>query len=118
MQRKPHQPSTNCHVLASRKAPPHRDLLGHPGNPHSVYVTAAFQRDSADAAFDGDLDGEHRSTRRSFTQLGRNRQDEADSASLVTGHRTRESYQIYSHTDEAVLRDALAKLPRLTPDKP
>jgi hypothetical protein len=33
----------------------------------------------------------------------------------LTGHTTRESHQIYSHTDEAALRDAVAKLPRLKP---
>ena len=31
----------------------------------------------------------------------------------LTGHSTRESHQIYSHADEAALRDAIAKLPTL-----
>ena len=35
----------------------------------------------------------------------------------LTGHSTRESHQIYSHTDEAALRDAIAKLPSLNPKK-
>jgi hypothetical protein len=36
----------------------------------------------------------------------------------LTGHSTRDSHAIYSHTDEAALRDAIAKLPSLkTPSK-
>ena len=35
----------------------------------------------------------------------------------LTGHTTRDSHAIYSHADEEALRDAISKLPSMTPGK-
>ena len=58
------------------------------------------------------------SLRHTFTTWLRTAGVSEEDRMALTGHSTRESHQIYSHTDEAALRDAVAKLPRLTPEKP
>ena len=57
------------------------------------------------------------SLRHSFTTWLRTAGVPEEDRMALTGHSTRESHQIYSHTDEAALRDAVAKLPRLNPKK-
>jgi integrase len=54
------------------------------------------------------------SLRHTFTSWLRNAGVSEEDRMALTGHSTRESHQIYSHTDEAALRDAIAKLPSLT----
>ena len=58
------------------------------------------------------------SLRHTFTTWLRTAGVSEEDRMALTGHSTRESHQIYSHTDEAALRDAIAKLPSLTPGKP
>jgi integrase len=58
------------------------------------------------------------SLRHTFTTWLRTAGVSEEDRMALTGHSTRESHQIYSHTDEAALRDAVAKLPRLNRDKP
>lgn len=58
------------------------------------------------------------SLRHTFTTWLRTAGVSEEDRMALTGHSTRESHQIYSHTDEAALRDAVSKLPRLTPEKP
>ena len=53
------------------------------------------------------------SLRHTFTSWLRNAGVSEEDRMALTGHTTRESHQIYSHTDEAALRDAVAKLPSL-----
>jgi integrase len=58
------------------------------------------------------------SLRHTFTTWLRTAGVSEEDRMALTGHSTRESHQIYSHTDEAALRDAVAKLPRLNREKP
>jgi integrase len=58
------------------------------------------------------------SLRHTFTSWLRNAGVSEEDRMALTGHTTRESHQIYSHTDEAALRDAVAKLPTLDSSKP
>ncbi|MEP4079567.1 tyrosine-type recombinase/integrase [Haloferula sp.] len=58
------------------------------------------------------------SLRHTFTTWLRTAGVSEEDRMALTGHSTRESHQTYSHTDEAALRDAVAKLPRLTTDNP
>jgi integrase len=58
------------------------------------------------------------SLRHTFTTWLRTAGVSEEDRMALTGHSTRESHQIYSHTDESALRDAIAKLPSLTPEKP
>jgi integrase len=57
------------------------------------------------------------SLRHTFTTWLRTAGVSEEDRMALTGHSTRESHQIYSHTDEAALRDAVAKLPRLNREK-
>jgi integrase len=57
------------------------------------------------------------SLRHTFTTWLRTAGVSEEDRMALTGHSTRESHQIYSHTDEAALRDAIAKLPSLNPKK-
>lgn len=54
------------------------------------------------------------SLRHTFTTWLRTAGVSEEDRMALTGHSTRESHQIYSHADEGALRDAVAKLPRLT----
>jgi len=58
------------------------------------------------------------SLRHTFTTWLRTAGVSEEDRMALTGHTTRESHQIYSHTDEAALRDAIAKLPSLQKSKP
>jgi integrase len=58
------------------------------------------------------------SLRHTFTTWLRTAGVSEEDRMALTGHSTRESHQIYSHTDEAALRDAVAKLPKLNLNKP
>lgn len=53
------------------------------------------------------------SLRHTFTSWPRNAGVSEEDRMALTGHTTRESHAIYSHHDEAALRDAVAKLPGL-----
>jgi integrase len=53
------------------------------------------------------------SLRHTFTSWLRNAGVSEEDRMALTGHTTRESHAIYSHHDEAALRDAVAKLPGL-----
>jgi integrase len=53
------------------------------------------------------------SLRHTFTSWLRNAGVSEEDRMALTGHSTRESHQIYSHADEAALRDAVSKLPTL-----
>ncbi|QTN34138.1 site-specific integrase [Akkermansiaceae bacterium] len=57
------------------------------------------------------------SLRHTFTSWLRNAGVSEEDRMALVGHSTRESHQIYSHPDEKAGRKAIAKLPRLTPDK-
>jgi integrase len=57
------------------------------------------------------------SLRHTFTTWLRTAGVSEEDRMALTGHSTRESHQIYSHTDEDVLRAAIAKLPTLDPPK-
>ncbi|WP_367872343.1 tyrosine-type recombinase/integrase [Luteolibacter sp. Populi] len=57
------------------------------------------------------------SLRHTFTTWLRTAGVSEEDRMALTGHSTRESHQIYSHADEAALRDAIAKLPSLTISK-
>jgi integrase len=58
------------------------------------------------------------SLRHTFTTWLRSAGVSEEDRMALTGHSTRDSHAIYSHTDEAALRDAIAKLPSLkTPSK-
>ncbi len=57
------------------------------------------------------------SLRHTFTTWLRTAGVSEEDRMALTGHSTRDSHAIYSHADEAALRDAIAKLPSLTPDK-
>lgn len=54
------------------------------------------------------------SLRHTFTSWLRNAGVSEEDRMALTGHSTRESHAIYSHHDEAALRDAIAKLPTLS----
>ena len=54
------------------------------------------------------------SLRHTFTSWLRNAGVSEEDRMALTGHSTRESHAIYSHHDEAALREAVAKLPCLT----
>ena len=54
------------------------------------------------------------SLRHTFTSWLRNAGVSEEDRMALTGHSTRESHAIYSHHDEAALRDAVAKLPSIT----
>jgi integrase len=54
------------------------------------------------------------SLRHTFTSWLRNAGVSEEDRMALTGHSTRESHAIYSHHDEAALRDAVSKLPTLT----
>ena len=58
------------------------------------------------------------SLRHTFTSWLRNAGVSEEDRMALTGHSTRESHAIYSHHDEAALRDAVAKLPSLKSSKP
>jgi integrase len=58
------------------------------------------------------------SLRHTFTTWLRTAGVSEEDRMALTGHSTRESHQIYSHADEAALRDAIAKLPSLAASKP
>jgi integrase len=53
------------------------------------------------------------SLRHTFTSWLRNAGVSEEDRMALTGHSTRESHAIYSHHDEAALREAVAKLPSL-----
>lgn len=53
------------------------------------------------------------SLRHTFTTWLRTAGVSEEDRMALTGHTTRESHQIYSHADEAALRDAIAKLPTI-----
>lgn len=57
------------------------------------------------------------SLRHTFTSWLRNAGVDEEDRMALTGHSTRESHAIYSHTAEETLRGAIAKLPSLTPTK-
>lgn len=57
------------------------------------------------------------SLRHTFTTWLRTAGVSEEDRMALTGHSTRESHQIYSHTDEQALRDAIAKLPSLNTKK-
>lgn len=57
------------------------------------------------------------SLRHTFTSWLRNAGVSEEDRMALTGHSTRESHAIYSHHDEAALRDAVAKLPSLDQSK-
>lgn len=57
------------------------------------------------------------SLRHTFTTWLRTAGVSEEDRMSLTGHSSRESHQIYSHANEASLRDAVAKLPRLNPEK-
>lgn len=57
------------------------------------------------------------SLRHTFTSWLRNAGVDEEDRMALTGHSTRESHAIYSHTAEETLRGAIAKLPTLTPTK-
>jgi integrase len=54
------------------------------------------------------------SLRHTFTSWLRNAGVSEEDRMALTGHSTRESHAIYSHHDEAALREAVAKLPSIT----
>ncbi|MCP5547368.1 MAG: tyrosine-type recombinase/integrase [Akkermansiaceae bacterium] len=54
------------------------------------------------------------SLRHTFTAWLRSAGVSEEDRMALTGHTTRESHAIYSHEDEAALRDAIAKLPTMT----
>lgn len=58
------------------------------------------------------------SLRHTFTSWLRNAGVSEEDRMSLTGHSTRESHSIYSHADEAAGQAAIAKLPRLTTNKP
>lgn len=58
------------------------------------------------------------SLRHTFTTWLRSAGVTEEDRMALTGHSTRDSHAIYSHADETALRDAIAKLPSLTPKKP
>lgn len=58
------------------------------------------------------------SLRHTFTTWLRTAGVSEEDRMALTGHTTRESHQIYSHSDEAALRAAIAKLPSLKTAKP
>jgi integrase len=58
------------------------------------------------------------SLRHTFTTWLRSAGVTEEDRMALTGHSTRDSHAIYSHADEAALRDAIEKLPSLTPKKP
>jgi integrase len=58
------------------------------------------------------------SLRHTFTTWLRTAGVSEEDRMALTGHTTRDSHAIYSHADEAALREAIAKLPSLTPKKP
>ena len=58
------------------------------------------------------------SLRHTFTTWLRSAGVSEEDRMALTGHSTRDSHAIYSHTDEAALRDAIAKLPSLAKPKP
>jgi len=53
------------------------------------------------------------SLRHTFTSWLRNAGVSEEDRMALTGHSTRESHQIYSHADEAALREAVGKLPSI-----
>jgi integrase len=57
------------------------------------------------------------SLRHTFTSWLRNAGVSEEDRMALTGHSTRDSHAIYSHADEKAGRDAIAKLPSLTPKK-
>ena len=57
------------------------------------------------------------SLRHSFTTWLRTAGVSEEDRMALTGHSTRESHQIYSHSNDEALQNAVAKLPRLNPKK-
>ena len=57
------------------------------------------------------------SLRHTFTTWLRSAGVSEEDRMALTGHTTRDSHAIYSHADEEALRDAISKLPSMTPGK-
>jgi integrase len=57
------------------------------------------------------------SLRHTFTTWLRSAGVSEEDRMALTGHSTRDSHAIYSHTDEEALRDAISKLPSLKSKK-
>ncbi|MCX8495761.1 MAG: tyrosine-type recombinase/integrase [Akkermansiaceae bacterium] len=93
----------------------------------SIMATAGVSRGKPSRVFEEGQDkGKGRVTwekgfhslRHTFTSWLRSVGVSEEARMALTGHTTRESHQIYSHTDAAALRDAIDKLPNLKKSKP
>jgi integrase len=76
-------------------------------------------RDSEEARGKGRITYERgfHSLRHTFTTWLRTAGVSEEDRMALTGHTTRDSHAIYSHADEEALRDAISKLPSMTPGK-